>query len=56
MTHDIVCMDCGSANVYLEARAVWNVVLQDWAFNMPYDFNAYCEDCDDETEIVEKDL
>ena len=47
------CANCGGSNVLLDAYAFWNDETQDWELAHSFD-DARCDDCDGETEIVER--
>jgi len=51
----IVCRDCGSEKVMRDAWAEWDVVSQQWRLKSVFD-QAYCDDCDAETKLVELEL
>lgn len=49
-----VCERCGSDNVVRDANAVWSVEDQRWELGGCMDA-AYCEACDRETRLNEKE-
>ena len=49
---DIVCSECGSNEVVLDAYAQWCVESQDWELCSTYD-EAYCTICDGKTRLKE---
>ena len=49
-----VCKKCGSANVYVDAYAHWDYANQIWVLSSVQD-QAYCEQCDNECELVTKE-
>ena len=51
----MVCRTCGGENVRADAYATWNVEAQQWECDQTFDKGAYCDDCDDETTIVEQE-
>lgn len=53
---NMVCRDCGSTQVLLDAWAEWDIASQQWVLQNTFD-NAYCEGkCDGETKVIEVDL
>lgn len=52
----MVCSYCGSENVLSDAYAKWNVENQEWELDNTFDKGAFCEDCDGECRIVEKEI
>lgn len=46
----IVCGDCGSENVVMDACAKWDYVLQEWVL-AGFQDNATCNDCGSENTI-----
>lgn len=51
----MVCGTCGSENVKRDAWAVWDEAEQKWVLGPVFD-DAFCDDCDRETEIKEVPL
>jgi hypothetical protein len=51
---EIHCSKCGSKNVLRDAWAFWDENSQEWALNSIFD-NAYCENCEGETSLEEKE-
>jgi hypothetical protein len=51
----MICSNCKSENVNCDATAVWDVDKQDWVLiqTLP---NEWCNDCDGETSIDEREL
>lgn len=50
------CRHCGSRNVVRDAPVRWNVETQAWELSGdPYD-DATCEDCNDETKLVDVEV
>ena len=49
------CVACGGQNVMRDAWATWDAELQLWVLGSTFD-QAYCEDCDGETSIVDKPI
>jgi hypothetical protein len=50
-----VCKTCGSDNVVIDAWASWDVDSQEWVLENVFDQD-FCNDCDGETTIIDKDL
>lgn len=50
----IHCRYCRSQNVTLDANATWNVEKQVWELNSTYDDDAWCNDCESGTKLVER--
>jgi hypothetical protein len=55
MAVDYVCERCGGGWVTRDAWADWDVAAQDWALGAVFD-QAFCHDCEEETNLVEVDL
>lgn len=51
----MVCSVCGSENVKRDAWAEWSVQEQSWVLCSTYD-NTYCEDCEEEQSLEEREL
>lgn len=51
----MVCRNCGSEDVICDAYAVWDFSNQVWVIDSTFDKGAYCNACDGETRIVEKE-
>lgn len=52
----MVCTTCGGESVKSDAWAVWNVPNQKWELESePYDFS-YCNDCDGECRVEERQV
>ena len=52
----MVCAACGSENVKRDAWAVWSVPDQKWELESePFD-HAYCDDCDGECRINNRQI
>ena len=49
----MVCEQCGSEDVGIDAYAEWSVEEQEWVLASTYDA-AHCTMCDGETTLVEK--
>ncbi len=50
----MVCATCGSESVKSDAWAVWSVPDQKWELEGgPYQFS-YCDDCDEECRVEER--
>ena len=56
MTVKKVCKTCGSESVWRDATAVWNVAAQEWRLGADFSENEWCNQCDCETTIVEKEI
>ena len=52
----MVCSECGSENVVVDAYASWNFDTQEWEVASTHDKGSYCEDCDDEVYIDSKEV
>ena len=50
-----ICKTCNSEDVFVDALAAFDVVTQEWQLQSTYD-QAYCIDCDSETDIKEVEL
>jgi len=50
-----VCEECGSKNVTDYAIVRWDVNAQDWRV-VSHDCQDHCEDCQDDSAIVERPL
>ena len=50
-----ICKTCNSEDVCVDAVASFDVVSQQWQLQSTYD-QAYCLDCDSETDIKEVEL
>lgn len=50
-----ICSKCGGKNIVSDASAVWSVEKQDWVLSDVCD-GTYCEDCQDECRIDEREL
>jgi len=48
----MVCKTCSSDDVYRDAWANWDYSLQQWMLSQAFD-NAWCEKCEDETNLIE---
>lgn len=48
----MVCEDCGSENVMIDAWAVWDVDLQEWVLGPTFD-HSHCDDCEGDAHIAE---
>jgi hypothetical protein len=46
-----VCSDCGSQDVWVNARAEWNWDKQEYELMDTYEDEAYCENCEDSIRI-----
>ena len=53
---NMVCAKCGSDDIVADAHAGWNVDLQRWEVVNVFDKGHYCNACDDECEIEEKEM
>lgn len=51
----MVCAQCGSAQVTRDAWAEWSVDEQDWQLGAAFDY-AFCHRCESSTRIEEKSL
>jgi len=51
----IICKQCGSDNVMLDAYAMWSVEEQKWTLAATYDVS-HCVDCEGETRLIEKEI
>lgn len=51
-----VCKHCGSSDVSKDAYAVWDEDKQEWVLDIFHDSNGYCEECNGETTIVDKEI
>lgn len=51
----MVCKHCGSQEVRRDAWAAWNPEKEEWELYNYFDA-AFCEDCDTETTIEEKEV
>ena len=49
------CKMCSSDDVFVDAIAAFDTVSQQWELQSTYD-QAYCVDCDSETDIEEMEL
>ena len=49
---NMVCKTCSSDDVYRDAWANWDYSLQQWMLSQAFD-NAWCEKCEDETNLIE---
>lgn len=49
------CKTCNSEDVFVDALAAFDTVSQQWQLQSTYD-QAYCVDCDSETDIEEVEL
>jgi hypothetical protein len=50
-----VCKTCGSENVLKDAWAKFNPEIQEWVLENIFD-NEYCEECENETTIIDKEI
>lgn len=50
----MVCETCGNQNVKSDAWAVWSVQDQKWELEGEPDVFSYCDDCDCECRVVER--
>lgn len=50
-----VCNMCGGSKVLLDAWAEWDLAIQEWVLSDTLT-HAFCEDCDDETRLIEVEL
>ena len=50
-----ICKTCNSEDVCVDAVAAFDVVSQQWELQSTYD-QAYCMDCEGETDIKEVEL
>lgn len=50
----MLCRYCESADVVRDAWASWDVEKQEWVLETYFD-DAYCNNCEGETKIVEED-
>ena len=53
---DYVCSHCGSNEVLCDAYAEWNVEEQKWELQNTFDKGAYCNQCDGEARLEEKEI
>ena len=51
-----VCETCGSDDVMCDAYAEWRTDLQAWQVRDTFSKGAYCNKCDGETRLEEKEL
>lgn len=51
----MVCKYCKSEDVLVDAYASWDYDLQKWELEQTYDKGAYCNSCDKETRVEEKE-
>jgi hypothetical protein len=51
-----VCATCGSSNVYADSACSWSVEDQRWEIGTVYDSGFSCADCDDECDIVDREV
>ena len=49
------CGVCGGTHVFRDAWAEWDDNKQEWVLQNVFDY-AYCEDCEQDTHIVEKEM
>ncbi|MES2906700.1 MAG: hypothetical protein V4691_06710 [Pseudomonadota bacterium] len=52
----MVCAECGSDDVLADAYAEWNVDAQKWELQNAFDKGAYCNSCEQETRLNEREL
>lgn len=52
----MVCSECGGDNVKADAYATWDVANQRWECAETFDKGAYCDDCDGETRLEEREI
>jgi hypothetical protein len=50
----MVCSHCDSEDVIADAYAEWDVESQVWEIVETFEKGAYCNQCEDETRIVER--
>ena len=53
---EMVCGSCGSMNIVADAHAIWNVDTQEWEVNNVFDKGHYCDDCEGECRIAEREF
>ncbi len=51
----MVCAECGSEDVLADAYAEWNVAAQKWELQNVFDKGAYCNSCEQQTRLDERD-
>ena len=54
MTTHIICITCGSPDVYADATARWNAQKGEWVLGTVHD-DRYCDQCGAEAELIEVD-
>ena len=47
----MVCRECGSPDVLVDAYGEWDIDKQDWIIANTFDKGAFCHECDGETRI-----
>lgn len=52
----MICHTCGGSNVRADAYAGWNVDSQEWELIQTFDKGSWCDDCDSERRIDEKEI
>jgi hypothetical protein len=52
----MVCATCGGEGVLADAYAEWDFDAQEWVVQNTFDKGAYCNTCDGETRIEEKEV
>lgn len=52
---EFVCATCGSDEVKCDAWAAWSVDRQQWEVENTFD-NSYCDTCEGECRILEKEI
>jgi hypothetical protein len=52
----MVCAKCGSPDVLCDAYAEWDLQDQKWVLQNTFDKGAFCENCDGECRIIEREI